>query len=67
MIPFAKTKAERMMTNDPRLSLEERYPTHEAYVTAITSAANALKNARLLLDEDVQAYVKKAQDSDVGK
>jgi len=55
------------MTGDPRLSLEERYPTHEAYVTAVANAANGLKNARLLLDEDVQAYVKKAEDSNVGK
>jgi hypothetical protein len=67
MIEFAKTKAERTMTGDPRLSLEERYPTHQAYVTAITNAANGLKNARLLLDEDVQAYVKKAEDSNVAK
>ena len=67
MIPLAKTKAERMMNNDPRLSLEERYPTHEAYVTAVTNAANGLRNARLLLDDDAQAYIKKAQDSDVGK
>ena len=29
MIPFAKTKAERMANGDPRLSLEERYRTHE--------------------------------------
>jgi hypothetical protein len=31
-IPFAKTRAERTASGDPRLSLEERYPTHEAYV-----------------------------------
>ncbi len=29
MIPFAKTKAERMAKNDPRPSLEERYGTHD--------------------------------------
>src|SRR3984893_4367276 len=31
-IPFAKTKAERLTSGDPRPSLEERYGTHENYV-----------------------------------
>ena len=35
MIPFAKTKAERMANGDPRLSLEERYKTHAGYVEAV--------------------------------
>jgi hypothetical protein len=67
MIDFAKTKADRMATGDPRLSLEERYPTHDAYVNAVSAAANALARDRLLLPEDVEAYVKKAQDSPIGK
>jgi len=67
MIDFAKTKADRVATGDPRLSLEERYPTHDAYVNAVSAAANALARDRLLLPEDVEAYVKKAQDSAIGK
>ncbi len=67
VIPFAKTKAERMANGDPRASLEERYPTHEAYVQAVTAAANALKAQRLLLDEDVQRYIQRAEASNVGK
>ena len=67
MIDFAKTKAERVSSGDPRLSIEERYPTHEAYVNAVTAAANGLAQQRLLLPEDVDAYVKRAQDSQVGK
>jgi hypothetical protein len=67
MIPFAKTKAEREMNNDPRLSIEERYSSHADYVSKITAAATNLKNARLMLDEDVQAFVKKADASAVGK
>ena len=31
-IPFAKTKAERLASGDPRPSLEERYQTHDGYV-----------------------------------
>ena len=38
-IPFAKTKAERLASGDPRLSLEERYHTHDGYVRAVTEAA----------------------------
>ena len=37
---------------DPRLSLEERYPTHDDYVAKVTAAANDLVSKRLLLPED---------------
>jgi hypothetical protein len=65
-IDFARTKAERGATADPRPSLEERYPSHADYVNAVTKAANGLAQDRLLLEEDVQAYVKKAQTTTVG-
>jgi hypothetical protein len=67
MIPFAKTKAERMEKNDPRLSIEERYSSHDDYVTKVSAAANALKADRLMLDADVQRVVQKAQASNVAK
>ena len=51
-IPFAKTKAERLATGDPRLSIEERYPTADAYSAAAVRAANDLVQARFLLPED---------------
>ncbi len=38
-IPFAKSKAERTASGDPRLSLEERCGTHEKYVEAVQAAA----------------------------
>jgi hypothetical protein len=40
MVPFAKTKAQRIANNDPRLSLEERYVTHDGYVAAVKKAAD---------------------------
>ena len=40
MVPFAKTKAQRLANGDPRLSLEERYGTHAGYVAAVTAAAD---------------------------
>jgi hypothetical protein len=51
-IPFFKTRAEREAAGDPRLSLEERYPTHDDYVSRVTAAANDLVTQRLLLPED---------------
>jgi len=40
MVPFAKTKAQRLAAADPRLSLEERYQTHGGYVAAVRAAAD---------------------------
>ena len=64
-IPFAKTRAERLASADPRLSLEERYETHDGYVEAVASAARQLMEERLLLEEDVQRYENEAANSDV--
>jgi hypothetical protein len=51
-IPFARTRAERDIAGDPRLSLEERYPDAEAYVGMVTKSVDALVADRLLLRED---------------
>ena len=60
-IPFAATRAERDATGDPRLSLEERYPTKAAYVTAIRNAADVLATRRFLLSDDAQKLVADAE------
>jgi hypothetical protein len=67
MIDFAKTRTDQMTSGDPRMSLEERYSSHDAYVNAVSATANGLARDRLLLQEDVDAYVKKARDSAIGK
>jgi hypothetical protein len=64
-IPFAKTKAERVATGDPRLSLEERYGTHDRYVTAVRAATKRLVQQRLLLAEDADRLVREADASAV--
>nr|WP_248943733.1 alpha/beta hydrolase domain-containing protein [Pseudomonas tremae] len=64
-LPFAATKKERIMAGDPRLSLEERYPTKEAYVSAVSKAADSLVEARMLLPEDRERLVKEAQEKGV--
>ena len=47
-IPFAKTKAERLANRDPRLSIEERYPSLGAFYSAAAAAAANLVRQRLL-------------------
>jgi hypothetical protein len=62
MVPFARTRAERLAAGDTRPSLEELYPTVEAYVTAVRSAAGKLVTDRLLLKEDADAAVTAAEE-----
>jgi len=64
-LDFAKTKAARLASGDPRPSLEERYADHATYVDQVTRAAQALKAERFLLDEDVQRYTTAAQAASV--
>jgi hypothetical protein len=54
-IPFARTRAERLASGDPRSSLEERYGTHERYVV----------RGRYLLQEDADRLVAEAEASKV--
>jgi hypothetical protein len=51
-VPFAKTRAERMATGDPRLSIEERYSSADAYYKAALQQADTLVKERYLLPED---------------
>jgi hypothetical protein len=59
-LPFAKTKAEREKTGDPRPSLEERYPTRADYLSRITDAALKLRDEGYLLDEDLTDILARA-------
>lgn len=64
-IQFAKTKAERMTTGDPRLSLEERYIDHAGYVRAVKAAADKLVSDGYLLADDAAMMITQAERSDV--
>ena len=66
-IPFARTKAERLASGDPRLSLEERYGTHEKYVAQVRAAAERLVRGRYLLQDDADRLIKQAEASKVLK
>jgi hypothetical protein len=56
-IPFAKTKAERMASGDPRPSIEERYQSFAQYSSAVRKAVDDLVARRLMLREDVESNV----------
>ena len=60
MIPFARTRAEREKTGDPRPSIEERYASREEYLRKVDAAAQPLVRQGLMLETDVPKYVEKA-------
>ena len=64
-VPFAPTKAAREAVGDPRLSLEERYPTPQAYTAAVQQAGDRLAAQRLMLPEDVKRLVAEAEANGV--
>jgi len=65
-LPFARTAADRMALGDPRLSIEERYPSHDAYMDRVGFAAEALHQEGFLLEEDVARIIEEAEDAGVG-
>jgi len=48
-IPFARTRAERLAANDPRLSIEERYGDRAGFMKAAAAAIDAAIAKRFLL------------------
>ena len=64
-IPFAKTKAQRKKTGDPRRSLEERYKDRAEYAQRVSQAARALVEGRFLLQEDAERIIAEAAKSKI--
>jgi hypothetical protein len=50
---------------DPRLSIEERYPTKDAYLAAFKKAADDLVAKRFLLPDDADTLIKTAETGGV--
>jgi hypothetical protein len=65
MLPFARTAEERRANNDPRLSLQERYGSHEGYVEAVSKAAERSVAEGFLLPEDAAQLINAAEASAV--
>jgi len=59
-IAFATTKAQRLASGDPRLSLEERYGTQAGYACAVRTAATKAVKKRYLLQEDADTVIAQA-------
>jgi Alpha/beta hydrolase domain len=59
-LPFARTRAAREASGDPRASVEERYGSRAAYLERAREAANELVAQRHMLAEDVDAVVERA-------
>jgi hypothetical protein len=62
--PFARTRAEREASGDPRPAILERYGSQATYVARVKAAADALVAERLLLPADAARYVREAERSD---
>jgi hypothetical protein len=54
-IAFAKTRAERMASGDPRPSVEERYESLDQYTSEVAHALQKMVEQRLMLCEDFDA------------
>ena len=57
-IPFPLTKADRIKSGDPRLSIEERYSSREDYLAKYQKAVNSLVQQRFLISVDVPIFMK---------
>jgi hypothetical protein len=56
-VPFARTETERRSSNDPRPSIESRYPTRDAFNAKVQLAAKRQVTAGFLLPEDVERAI----------
>jgi hypothetical protein len=56
-IPFAATMTARVAANDPRLSVQERYPSFAFYKTKVVLAVDRLVRDRFLICDDTQDIV----------
>lgn len=57
-LPLPKTKSE----GDSRTPISERYPSREEYLKKFSAAANKLARERFLLQEDIEALIKRGGD-----
>jgi hypothetical protein len=56
-IPFPKTKADRLRTHDPRLSITERYSSEAEYLRLYSQAIDQLIARRWILPDDKPAMM----------
>lgn len=61
-LAFPRTEAERARLRDPRRSVRERYPTHDAYVAEIERVCRELVAGGYLLERDAAELVRDATE-----
>ena len=61
-LAFPGTEAERSSLGDPRRSVRDRYPTHDAYVAQVERVCRELVAGGYLLERDAAALVREAAD-----
>jgi hypothetical protein len=59
-IPLARNAAARKAAGDPRASIEERYPSREAYLGRVSEAALELAGDGYLLEQDIAEVLRRA-------
>jgi hypothetical protein len=59
-LPFPRTPGERQEHGDPRASIAERYRDRDAYTAQARAVAEALADARYILEEDIDLAVELA-------
>ena len=58
--PFARSRAEREASGDPRLSIEERYQSRAQYLDLVAQSAMNLIDDGYLLDDDMPRIIEQA-------
>lgn len=61
-VPFARTRSEREAVGDPRLSLEERYPSKADYLAKVERSLQFLIQQRFLFETDLAPQLQQASD-----
>ena len=59
---FPVSKADRESTNDPRLSIEERYTSKKDYLCRVREEADKLANKCYILHQDIEVIIKNCSD-----
>ena len=62
-IPFPLTRAARAAAKDPRRSIEERYPSRDAYLEQAEKIADALVLKGYILIDDIPRILQRVSDT----
>jgi len=66
-VAFAATSEDRQKGNDPRPSVQERYPSPGSYVSKVDEIARTLVRQHLMLEEDLPRQHKAAEEDTLAR